>query len=253
MKNNPLISVVLPVCNSEKTLTECLKSIKAQTYRNIEIIAIDDRSTDQSFKTLKLFKKRDKRFRVYRNKKRYGLSMTLNRCLRRCKGDYIAFADSSCKFYLNRIKKQFAFLSANSKVAAVGSQLVVVNDKGRKIRKVQFPTDHDSIYKSLVTGSAMAFETVMIDKKSLPNDILKVKKNPGLFLFIDLFMKISQFGEIANLTVPLNYKKEEAKTYLEMISGNKQISFIKQIMKYITLYDYRPSLKSLLLPTIKPV
>lgn len=253
MKNKPLISVILPVCNSQNSLSECLKSIRSQTYKNLEVIAIDDRSTDKSFKILKLFGKRYKKFRVYKNKKRYGLAVTLNRCFKKAKGEYIALADANSKCYLQRFKRQLSFLVSNPKVAVVGSQEIILNSKGRRIKKTEFPPDHASIYKNMLTGPSIAFETVMIDKKILPKDIFEIKKIPGNFLYIDLFMKIAQYGELANLSYPLNYKKEEPKSYFNLISGNKQISFIKQAMKYITLYDWRPSLKSFFLPSVKPV
>ena len=89
----PLISILLPVHNSEKYLSDCLKSLLSQTYKNIEIVAIDDKSSDKSYRILNQFKKTDKRVRVYRNVKRYGIAITLNRLLKKSKGSYLAFMD----------------------------------------------------------------------------------------------------------------------------------------------------------------
>src|SRR3989338_8386665 len=89
--SKPLISILLPVHNTEKYLSDCLNSLINQTYKNIEIVAIDDKSSDKSYKILNQFKKKDKRIRVYKNVKRYGISITLNRLVNKAKGSYIAF------------------------------------------------------------------------------------------------------------------------------------------------------------------
>src|SRR6266540_5036790 len=96
MKNSkPLISILLPVHNSEGYLADCLNSLLNQTYKNIEIVAMDDKSSDNSYRILNQFKKQDKRLRVYKNIKRYGIAVTLNRLLKKTKGNYIAFMDTN--------------------------------------------------------------------------------------------------------------------------------------------------------------
>lgn len=68
-QNLPLVSILLPVHNSGEFLESCLKSLLSQSYSQIEIIAIDDKSRDKSFDTLKKFKKIDKRIRIQKTKK----------------------------------------------------------------------------------------------------------------------------------------------------------------------------------------
>ena len=58
-KNKPLISIILPVHNSSQYLKECIKSLLSQSYKNIEILAIDDDSKDDSYKTLRKFAKKN--------------------------------------------------------------------------------------------------------------------------------------------------------------------------------------------------
>src|SRR5258708_13006962 len=91
----PLISILIPVHNSEKYLADCLKSLVSQSYRNIEIVAIEDKSTDSSYQILKKFNKNYKKIRAYRNVKRYGIVMTLNRLIKKAKRQYLAFMHSN--------------------------------------------------------------------------------------------------------------------------------------------------------------
>ena len=88
-----LISVVVPIYNMEKYLKKCVNSIRSQTYHNLEILLIDDGSTDKSLKICKELSKGDKRIKVY-HKQNGGLSDAKNYGIKKAKGDYITFVDS---------------------------------------------------------------------------------------------------------------------------------------------------------------
>ena len=88
-----LISIIIPVYNAERYLIECLNSIIHQTYRNLEIICINDGSTDHSLELLKMFSKKDSRIKII-NKKNGGPSSARNVGLEIAKGDYVSFVDA---------------------------------------------------------------------------------------------------------------------------------------------------------------
>lgn len=88
-----LISIIVPVYNSSKYLEECINSILNQTYKNLEIILVNDGSTDGSLKICEKMKEKDKRVIVI-NKKNTGVSDTRNVGINIAKGKYIAFVDS---------------------------------------------------------------------------------------------------------------------------------------------------------------
>ena len=69
MKNNPLISIGVPVYNEEKNISKCLKNILSQSYKNIEVIISDNNSKDNTLKICKKFKKKDKIIKIIINKK----------------------------------------------------------------------------------------------------------------------------------------------------------------------------------------
>lgn len=93
MKKN-LVSIIVPVYNSEKYLTECIESIINQTYKNIEVILVDDFSPDNSFEICERFAKKDNRIKFFRKQKNEGVSEARNFGLQKSKGDYICFVDS---------------------------------------------------------------------------------------------------------------------------------------------------------------
>lgn len=246
----PLVSILLPVFKSEKFLEECLWSLSTQNYPNIEIVALVDYLGDDSLKILRKHKKLDKRLRIYHNIQRYGLPATLNRLAKFAKGYYIAFMDPNGIALKTRISKQVRFLEENPKIAAVGTQTIEVDLEGKIISKSEFPKDHDEIYKHLITGGTMKFETALIDKKRLPKDILKFKKGTHYpFVYADVFVKIGQFKELANLNNKLVTTRQLKGK--ELINIKKKATFVKLLFESTMNLDYRPSLKSLFTPLLR--
>ena len=248
--NKPLVSILLPVHNSKQHLTDCLKSLVGQNYRQIEIIALDDKSSDNSLKILKSFAKKYKKVRVYRNIKRYGIVMTLNRLLRRAKGDYIAFMDAKDMSTGSRIKKQIEFLLGNQGVIAVGSQCRFMNDKGALIGKSSFPKENQFIYGSPLHGITMQFETILINKTLIPKDLLRFQASSDHFIYSDVLMKLLPYGKFANLKQYLHYHRNDPKAYFFDLRIHL-VSLIKLWIKSIANYDYQLSIKSFFTPLIK--
>jgi len=97
-----LISICIPVFNGEKYLRECLDSVLAQTYSDIEIIIVDDGSTDSSIDISEAYLKKDARIKIFRNATNLGLVQNWNHCIELAKGEWIKFLfqddlmDSNC-------------------------------------------------------------------------------------------------------------------------------------------------------------
>ncbi len=89
-----LISVIVPCCNSEKFIKKCLQSIMRQTYGNLEIICIDDASTDNTVKIIHSLQEHDPRIRLLVNEKNLGISLVRNRGIDEAVGKYISFIDA---------------------------------------------------------------------------------------------------------------------------------------------------------------
>ena len=102
-QNNPLVSVIVPVYNVERYLDECLNSIRQQTYENLEIIVVEDCSTDNSLNTL-IKHLEDSRVKLIQHEKNSGLSAARNTGIDAAKGDYIMFVDSDDHIHNNLIQ-----------------------------------------------------------------------------------------------------------------------------------------------------
>lgn len=104
MNSNYLISIIIPVYNVEMYLNKCIKSILNQTYKNIEVILIDDGSTDLSGKICDDYAKKDSRIKVI-HKKNEGVSCARNDGLKSAKGEYVFFIDSDDYIDIDAIEK----------------------------------------------------------------------------------------------------------------------------------------------------
>lgn len=121
---NDLISVVVPIYNVEQFLRKCLESIINQSYRNIEIILVDDGSTDQCPAICEEYKKIDQRIKVI-HKKNGGLSDARNIGIDAAQGEYLVFVDSDDYIHMDMIKKLYEIIIKDSSDLAICNYKVV--------------------------------------------------------------------------------------------------------------------------------
>jgi len=88
-----LISIIIPIYNVEKYLSQCLDSVINQTYKNLEIICVNDASTDNSLQILKKYAKKDNRIKIIENNKNLGVGLSRNKGIDKASGTYIHFLD----------------------------------------------------------------------------------------------------------------------------------------------------------------
>lgn len=116
LKKEKLISILIPIHNAQPFLAECLESVLCQTYRHLEIICIDDGSTDNSPSILRSYAKKDERLRVFYQKNQ-GAAYTRNRLLSKIRGAYFAFVDADDKIAPNYLEELYqAAVAYNSDV-----------------------------------------------------------------------------------------------------------------------------------------
>lgn len=240
----PLISIVLPVYNNAAYLPECLDSLLSQSYDNVEIIAIDDFSKDNSFKILKQYKRFDKRIRTYRNVKHYGPALTLNRAIKRAKGQFMVFMDPEDVCYKDKLRRQLAFLLDNPKVVAVGTQCTYIDNVGKRIGKSNFPDEAQEIYNKPFHRVSIQFQTIMLNRFNLPKDMPYFPTNGRPFLYSNLLVKMLTFGELRNLPhPPMQYHRRDI--FKPAFSLHEIPLFIKLWVESISNQDYRLSFRSL--------
>ena len=109
-----LVSIITPNYNSEKFIEQTLQSIIKQTYKNWELLIVDDCSTDNSVKIIKKYVANDKRIQFYKLKENSGAAVARNKAIEKAAGTFIAFLDSDDLWLPEKLAKQLAFMIDNN-------------------------------------------------------------------------------------------------------------------------------------------
>ena len=189
----PLISVIMPVYNTEKYISEAIESILNQTYTNFEFLIFDDASTDKSVQIINSFK--DKRIQLITKPQNTGYTNSLNMGLTMAKGEYIARMDSDDISKLNRLETQLNFMENNKDIAVCGSWFNILGSENI----IKHPVYHDEIKMALLKYCSIGHPTVMIRNSFLKTHQLSYNPQMEPAEDYDLWVRISKTGKLHNL------------------------------------------------------
>ena len=132
--NKPIISVILPVYNEEKFIGECIESILNQTYRDFELIIINDASSDRSAEIINSFN--EQRISVINNLNNSGIVKSLNKGCLNIRGEFIARIDANDIAVETRFEKQLKYLNKNPNCAVVFSPVLIIDIDGNSLDRI---------------------------------------------------------------------------------------------------------------------
>src|SRR3990172_5385939 len=130
-----MVSVLMPFYNAERYVGEAIESILCQTFKEFELVAIDDGSTDRSLEVVRGYACRDTRIRCFSSAHK-GIAATRNETLSRANGKYIAVMDADDISLPERLAKQVAYLESHPECVLVGSWVQLMDSAGRPLRVV---------------------------------------------------------------------------------------------------------------------
>ena len=199
-----LVSVVMSAYNSEKTLGEAIKSILNQSYENIELLIIDDFSSDNTFKVCKEFSRIDNRVKVFQNKENLGLTKSLNYLIKKAEGKYIARQDSDDISNKERIKKQIDFISKFNLDACSSRAMVMDSNKVTPNLSYYLPLGLALRYKNPVIHGTLTIKKDIIEKLNFYNEDFKYSQDYELM--IRFYLNKFKFKIIKKPLYKLNMK-----------------------------------------------
>lgn len=130
----PKVSVIIPIHNAQKHLKECLESVINQTLNDIEIICIDDGSTDNSLKIIKDFAKKDNRIIILTQQNK-GAGVARNLGLKKASGEFLAFIDSDDFYDISFLEKMYTKITKTN-ADVICCEVKTYNEKKRKYKKI---------------------------------------------------------------------------------------------------------------------
>ena len=237
MKTSTLVSVVMPCFNSERWITEAVGSLLQQTHKNIELILVDDASTDRTYALLTSMARSDGRVRLFRNEKNLGIAKTRNVGLKHARGTYYAPADHDDISAPTRIQKQLEFLVKNPEYSAIGCQIKTIDKGGRLAGERKYPTAHEDVLKLLPITSPICNPASLICVGKFRELGLAYDESIGGVEDYDLWFKLANRYKLANLNEYLYYYRISD----EQVTKNrtKQILLLSQKVQRKWLFNGR--------------
>ena len=195
----PAVSVLLSVYNGGARIAAAVDSVLGQTAGDLELIVIDDGSTDATPE--RLARVHDPRVRVVRQA-RTGLTRALNRALALARAPLVARLDADDTAAPERLERQRAFLERAPEVGLLGTAARELDERGRLVRLVQPPADDAALRRGLIRRNPFVHSSVMLrrellDKAGGYDEAYPVAQD------YDLWMRLAALTRLANLTEPL--------------------------------------------------
>ena len=196
MNNQPLISIIITTYNRAHYIVKAIKSILSQNYQNIEIIIVDDGSTDGTKDFVQPYLNDKKIYYIYQ--KNQGVSVARNNGIKSSNGKYIAILDSDDFWYdKEKLQKQADFLEKNSDYVLTGGGVVRINEKGREIVRYLLPEKDEDIRRAILQNNCFAHSAVVF-KKEFWQDAGGYDETLDFSEDWDLWMKFGKLGKYYN-------------------------------------------------------
>ncbi|WP_368252742.1 glycosyltransferase family 2 protein, partial [Clostridium perfringens] len=198
---NILVSIIMPVYNGSKYIEEAINSILNQSYKKIELIIVDDGSTDDTLSVIENIN--DDRIRIFRNIKNMGLPYSRNKGLDMASGEYIALLDADDIAFTNRIEKQLKYMIKYN-LDVCGSECKILST-GKHIRK---PKNYEYIKYYLMFFNCITNSSAMVKKEFLNKYNIKYNEKYFVCQDYDFWVKCSLKGKISNYKKPLVFYRD---------------------------------------------
>jgi glycosyltransferase involved in cell wall biosynthesis len=157
--SSPQVSIVMPVFNGGKDLKLAVQSVLSQSFKDWELIIIDDGSTDDAVGSLSHLA--DPRIQIIQDGQNRGLAVRLNQAIARARGNYVARMDHDDICHPDRLLRQVTFLQENPKIDLVATRCVTISSDNKLIGSLPFAEDHRDIVKLPWRGFYMPHPTWM--------------------------------------------------------------------------------------------
>ena len=188
-----LVSVVIPMYNSAKYITPTIKSALNQTYKNIEVLVIDDCSKDNSVEVVNSIAQSDLRLHCIPQEKNQGAAVARNRGIKEAKGQYIAFLDSDDLWAEDKIEKQVALMKAKN-AAFVYCAYDSVNENDEQV-KGKITIKKRVRYKDLLTRTYICTPAAIYDRNVIGDAEMPLRRTGQDYAFwMVLLKKTDAFG-----------------------------------------------------------
>lgn len=162
--NQPLVSIIMPAYNAERFIKESVESVINQSYKNWELLVINDSSKDSTKSIVESYMEKDSRIKLLNQDVNKGVVEARNRGIRESEGKYIAFLDSDDLWSANKLQIQIEYMLSN-KVYMTYTEYSYIDEAGNYIKNIPVPKTLN--YKLALRGNQIGCLTVILDKEKI--------------------------------------------------------------------------------------
>ena len=155
------VSILLPAYNPPRIVERTIASVTAQSFRDFELVIIDDASSDESALRLVDLASTDPRLRLFRNRERLGVTGALNVAWRKSQYSLLARIDSDDWWHEDKLARQVAFLDSHSAYSVVGTSVKVVDFISGHRKQLHYPTTPSEVVQRLYRGTPFAHSSIL--------------------------------------------------------------------------------------------
>ena len=212
--NGKHISVVIPAYNAEQWMVQCLDSILKQTHPPLEVIVVDDDSSDDTINIVQAWMKEHTCIRLIQLPAKPAgqrrASLAINTGIAEAKGNFIALMDADDVALPNRFEMQLHWLERHPDVAAVGSWVQVISAQGKKGQVLQKPEEHETLRALLPLFSPFYQNTVMWRAEEIRQHGLSYNQQMEYAEDYEFFSRLARVVKVGNVQEVLVYYRKHA-------------------------------------------
>ena len=200
---SPRVSVVMAVHDGERYVGAAVDSVLAQQFGDLELIVVDDGSTDRSAEVVR--QRADPRVRLIANGRNLGLAPSLNVGLAEARGEFVARLDADDVALPQRLARQVAFMDANPRIALAGSWYTEMTADGTPGAQVRLPTEHWDLRWHMCLYSPFAHSAVLWRRTLVAERVGQYDEHLVYSMDYELWRRIAERLEVANVPESLLY------------------------------------------------
>lgn len=248
---SPLVSVCISSYNHANYLGEAIESVLSQTYENIEILIVDDASTDGSVEIIEEYSSQyPEKIKPIYLALNEGPARAPNRAFQAAQGEYIAFLGSDDRMLPDRIQKQVAFLNSNPTFVAVFTDVFIIGSDGARSREVNgnellFNQPFGNLRRQLITGNFINAPSAMVRRA----DLMALGGYSPLLRYVqdyELWGRLLQRGDLAKLPERLTEYRIHNANLSIFGSDGPRFALTTELVSVIVQFTRLWSLESLL-------
>lgn len=239
-RRNIKVSVIMACHNSSAYLDEAVSSVLVQTLGDLELILIDDCSTDNTLEIAKCYQVQDNRVSVLSLPVNSGPATARNAGIRTARGEWLGILDSDDVAMRSRFEEQMKLADSDKGLVMIGSSSISIDKRGHVIKEHKYPTNHQDLVKRLSSMRAFPPHSSMLYRKDVIQKLAAYNPRYVPSEDADLWFRLSEIGKVSSVDKPLVRIRKHEQNISNSKGGMLQtrLGVAASVCHFLRIYGY---------------